>query len=103
MIRDPKIADSAERDLADPVGWAVLDAGHELAVMRHLAASEDRPRPMLQRRLGHVSIVVMALGAFSAPDEHCRQPPARRDFVRVKGAGREAFLVHTGFKLLGVH
>jgi len=61
MFGNLEVANRAKRDLADTIGGAILDIG-QLAVLGHLAAAEHGPAGMLQRRLGHVSVLIMPNG-----------------------------------------
>jgi hypothetical protein len=101
VASDAEVANGAERHFPDAEGGAVFGARDQLAVVGQLGAIEQGPRPMLERRLGGISVGAAVLDDLAAPGERRRALPAGRQLTRVKRAGRQSLLVDARLELLG--
>src|SRR5690349_7303006 len=74
----------------------------ELAVLRDLAAAEDRPVGMLYGCFGDESVIRVVLHRLAAPGERSSELPAGCDLPGVQCACRPALLVDSVLELLRV-
>src|SRR5690349_2308596 len=106
MLCDLEVANRAERDLADLERVTMLVLVEQLAVLGYLAATEQRPAAMLDRRFGNKGVVlppfVMMLDRLAPPGERRRQPDVRRDLLRPQRARRPAALVDARLQQLRI-
>src|SRR5207244_3566978 len=80
----------------------MLNKVDQFAVLRDLAAAEDRPIRVLDRGLRDKGVVLVTFGGLAAPGERSGKLPTRSEFPGIERACRPAFLVDSRLQLFRI-